>query len=101
MVEGQLLAADLRCPPRPRYFFAGRRAIYSLREGINDGFLTPFRVKQIATTLDEYVYTSDDQVVEGEVEIGKRYTETDFNKIIEIRAREAHRVKLFMDQIDQ
>src|ERR1035437_2779451 len=41
--------------------------IYSLREGINDGFLTPFRVKQIATTLDDYIYTPDDQVVEGEV----------------------------------
>jgi type I restriction enzyme R subunit len=25
--------------------------------GINDGFLTPFKVKQISTTLDEYVYT--------------------------------------------
>jgi type I restriction enzyme R subunit len=75
--------------------------IYSLREGINDGFLTPFRVKQIATTLDEYVYTPDDHVVEGEVERGKRYTETDFNKIIEIKEREAHRVKLFMEQINQ
>ncbi len=75
--------------------------IYSLREGINDGFLTPFRVKQIATTLDEYVYTPDDQVVEGEVELGKRYTETDFNKIIEIGERERHRVKLFMEQINQ
>jgi type I restriction enzyme, R subunit len=75
--------------------------VYSLREGINDGFLTPFRVKQIATTLDEYVYTPDDQVVEGDIEVGKRYTETDFNKIIEIKEREAHRVKLFMDQINQ
>jgi len=75
--------------------------IYSLKEGINDGFLTPFRVKQIATTLDEYVYTPDDQVIEGEVEQGKRYTEDDFNKIIEIKEREAHRVKLFMDLIDQ
>ena len=75
--------------------------IYSLKEGINDGFLTPFRVKQIATTLDEYVYTPDDKVVEGEVETGKRYTETDFNKIIEIKEREAHRVKLFMEQINQ
>ena len=74
---------------------------YSLKEGINDGFLTPFRVKQIATTLDEYVYTPDDKVVEGEVESGKRYTENDFNKIIEIKEREAHRVKLFMDQINQ
>ena len=70
-------------------------------EGINDGFLTPFRVKQISTTLDEYVYTPDDQVVEGEIEEGKRYDEDDFNKIIEIREREAYRVKLFMEQIDQ
>jgi type I restriction enzyme, R subunit len=29
--------------------------VYSLKEGINDGFLTPFKVKQISTTLDEYV----------------------------------------------
>jgi type I restriction enzyme, R subunit len=65
--------------------------IYSLREGINDGFLTPFRVKQIATTLDEYIYTPDDYVVEGEVERGKRYTEADFNRIIEIKEREAKR----------
>ncbi|MEO8361261.1 MAG: DEAD/DEAH box helicase family protein, partial [Vicinamibacteria bacterium] len=46
--------------------------IYSLKEGINDGFLTPFKVKQISTTLDEYVYTSDDQLIEGDVEAGKR-----------------------------
>ena len=82
-------------------YFGDPVYIYSLKEGINDGFLTPFRVKQIATTLDEYVYTPDDKVVEGEIESGKRYTESDFNKIIEIKEREAHRVKLFMDQINQ
>lgn len=75
--------------------------IYSLKDGINDGFLTPFKVKQIATTLDDYVYTSDDQLVEGEIEEGKRYTEDDFNRVIEIREREKYRVKLFMDAIDQ
>lgn len=75
--------------------------IYSLKDGINDGYLTPFRVKQISTTLDEYVYTPDDKVIEGEIEAGKRYEEPDFNKIIEIKEREAHRVKLFMEQIDQ
>ena len=75
--------------------------IYSLKEGINDGFLTPFKVKQISTTLDEYVYTPDDKLIEGEIEAGKRYTETDFNKIIEIKEREAHRVKLFMELINQ
>src|SRR5205823_6531106 len=56
---------------------------YSLKEGINDGFLTPFKVKQISTTLDEYVYTPDDKLIEGEIETGKRYVESDFNKIIE------------------
>jgi type I restriction enzyme R subunit len=75
--------------------------IYSLKEGINDGFLTPFKVRQIATTLDDYVYTADDQVIEGEVEQGRRYTEDDFNRVIEIREREQYRVKLFMQQIDQ
>lgn len=75
--------------------------IYSLKEGINDGYLTPFKVKQIATTLDDYVYTSDDQLIEGEIEEGKRYIESDFNRVIEIKEREKYRVKLFMESIDQ
>ncbi len=74
---------------------------YSLKEGINDGFLTPFKVKQIATTLDDYVYTSEDELIEGQVDEGRRYTESDFNRIIEITARERYRVKLFMDAVDQ
>ncbi len=74
---------------------------YSLKEGINDGFLTPFKVKQIATTLDDYVYTPDDKIIEGEIEEGKRYKEPQFNRTIEIEERERYRVKLFMDQIDQ
>ena len=82
-------------------YFGDPVYIYSLKDGINDGFLTPFKVKQISTTLDEYVYTPDDRLIEGEIETGKRYTEPDFNKIIEIKEREAHRVKLFMDQINQ
>ncbi len=75
--------------------------VYSLKEGINDGYLTPFKVKQIATTLDDYVYTRDDEVVEGEVEEGRRYREADFNRVIEIKAREEYRVRLFMEAIDQ
>ena len=82
-------------------YFGDPVYIYSLKEGINDGFLTPFKVKQISTTLDDYVYTPDDTLIEGEIETGKRYTETDFNKIIEIKEREAHRVKLFMEDINQ
>ena len=59
--------------------------IYSLKDGINDGFLTPFKVKQIATTLDEYVYTPDDTG-------GRRRN----------RSREAlHRARLQQDHRDQ
>lgn len=75
--------------------------IYSLKEGINDGYLTPFKVKRIKTTLDDYIYTSDDQIVEGEIEEGKIYIEPDFNKIIEIKAREAKRVSIYMDDANQ
>ncbi len=75
--------------------------VYSLKEGINDGFLTPFKVKQIDTTIDEYLFTSDDTVIEGEIEEGKRYTEAEMNRIIEIKEREEYRVKIFMSLINQ
>jgi len=75
--------------------------IYSLKEGVNDGFLTPFKVRRIKTTLDDYIYTSDDQIVEGEVEEGKLYQEPDFNKIIVIKEREAKRVRVVLDEINQ
>src|SRR5690606_11747734 len=75
--------------------------IYSLKEGINDGFLTPFKVKRVKTTLDDYIYTSDDEIIEGEIEEGRNYVEADFNKIIEIKAREAKRVQIYMDEADQ
>ncbi|MBC8458018.1 MAG: DEAD/DEAH box helicase family protein, partial [Deltaproteobacteria bacterium] len=75
--------------------------IYSLKEGINDGFLTPFKVKRIQTTIDEYIYTSDDTIIEGEVEEGRIYVETDFNRIIEIKAREKKRVEIVLAEINQ
>src|SRR5690606_22734170 len=59
--------------------------VYSLKEGINDGFLTPFRVKQIDTNIDDYIYTTDDKIVEGEIEEGREYKEEDFNRIIRIK----------------
>lgn len=75
--------------------------IYSLKEGINDGFLTPFKLKRIKTTLDDYVYTSDDRVLDGEIEEDKIYKEPDFNRIIEIKEREAKRVQIFLSEINQ
>lgn len=75
--------------------------VYSLKEGINDGYLTPFKVKRINTTIDDYIYTSDDQVVEGMVEEGKVYYEAEFNRTIEIVERESKRVRVFLEEIDQ
>ena len=75
--------------------------VYSLKEGINDGFLTPFKVKRIQTTMDTYTWTSDDQVLHGEIESGKEYKEGDFNRVIEIREREARRVEEYLGQANQ
>lgn len=75
--------------------------IYSLKEGINDGFLTPFKVKRIQTTMDDYTYTSDDTIIEGEIEEGKIYEEGDFNRTIVIVERETKRVKVFLSEINQ
>lgn len=74
---------------------------YSLKDGINDGFLTPFRVKQISTTLDEYIYTPGDRIMEGDVEAGRLYEEKDFNRTLVIDERERKRVDIFMGQINQ
>lgn len=74
---------------------------YALREGIEDGFLTPFKVRQMASTIDEYVYDPADVVVRGEIELERKYAEADFNTKIEIEARERSRVAEFMGQINQ
>lgn len=74
---------------------------YALKEGIEDGFLTPFKVRQMASTIDEYVYDPNDTVVAGEIELDRKYTEADFNTKIVIEQREMSRVKEFMAQIDQ
>ena len=72
---------------------------YTLKEGINDGFLTPFKVLPIVGTMDEYVYTPGDGVViQGEPEAGRVYTESDFNRTITIPAREKMRVRYWMDK---
>jgi len=81
-------------------YFGDPIYVYSLKEGINDGFLTPFRLVQVATTIDEYRYVSDDSVIEGEVEEGRVYEEADFNREIVIDERERKRVEIFMAAIN-
>ena len=59
---------------------------YSLKEGINDGFLTPYKVKRVRTNLDEYVFKSGDKVKQGELD-KQQYDQSEFNRTIVIPER--------------
>jgi len=59
---------------------------YSLKDGINDGFLTPYRVKRIRTNIDELVLTGDDVVVSGELDNPVINVE-DFDRKVRVDAR--------------
>lgn len=74
---------------------------YTLKQGISDGFLTPFKVYPIVGTMDEYLYTPGDAAsFKGEPEPGRVYKEGDFNRIITIPKREEKRVQYWMDHIN-
>lgn len=73
---------------------------YSLRQGIDDGFLTPFHHVKMMSNIDDYQFTPEDVVREGEVEFGKVYTERDFyNGNIQIKQRDELRVRQWMSMI--
>ena len=109
LLEYFALAAQLGLTATPKrkhnadtYAYFGEPVYtYALRDGIEDGFLTPFKVRQMASTIDEYVYDGTDSVVVGDVEDGQKFTESDFNTRIIIQERELSRVKEFMGQMDQ
>lgn len=73
---------------------------YSLKQGIEDGFLTPFRVKISESNIDTYQYQEGDDVEEG-IDKNKVYTEQDFYRgNIEMKQRDEHRVKEFLDHME-
>jgi len=81
-------------------YFGEPKFIYSLKDGINDGYLTPFRVRKYQGTMDNYVWTNDDTVIEGAVDTQKEYESKEFNVSIEIREREKHRVREFLKNMN-
>ncbi len=74
---------------------------YKLKEGINDGFLTPFRVKEIQTNYDEYTVTPDDKIISGAAEVGDEFTYKDYGRKIIIQQVEEFRVRTFLKLINQ
>ena len=74
---------------------------YSLKQGIEDGYLTPYRVKSCTNQIiDEYVYNEEDKIIRGEELLDKEkiYDEADFyHGKIKIRERDELRVEEFLD----
>ncbi len=72
---------------------------YSLKQGINDGFLTPYKVKRITTNIDEYIVVNDDKVVYGK-HTKKRYDINDFERNIIIKQRTELLAKTILEHIN-
>ncbi len=74
---------------------------YKLKDGINDGFLTPFKVKEIQSNYDKYTVTADDTIIFGEAEVGDVFTYRDYGRKIIVQQIEAYRIKKFLELINQ
>ena len=74
---------------------------YSLKQGIEDGYLTPYRVKSCTNQIiDDYVYDEEDKIIRGEelLDKEKTYDESDFyHGKIKIRQRDELRVAEFLE----
>jgi len=81
-------------------YFGNPRYTYSLKQGIEDGFLTPFKVKRITTTMDRYVFSPRDHVESGEIDEAREYTLDDFNKSIYLPEREERMAQIMLEQIN-
>jgi len=101
-VQLGLTATPKRTANADTYSYFGEPVYsYALKEGINDGFLTPFKVLPIVGTMDEYLYMpGDGVVVKGSPETGRLYKEGDFNRVITIPQREQARVQYWMDRFN-
>jgi len=81
-------------------YFGEPRYTYSLKDGIEDGFLTPFKVKRVQTTMDRYTFTPHDSIESGEVDQAREYTLDDFNRAIYLPEREERMAQIMLEQIN-
>ena len=81
-------------------YFGSPVYTYSLKQGIEDGFLVPFRVSISKSNIDDYQFEAGDIIKSGEIDPEKIYTESDFYRgRIEIKERDEHRVIEFLNKI--
>lgn len=71
---------------------------YSLKDGIGDGFLTPYKVKRFRTSLDEIVLDGNDRIIHGTPE-KDLYGMADFERVIVVNERTELIAKSILDNI--
>ena len=73
---------------------------YSLSQGIEDGFLTPFRIEHRNSNYDQYTHAVENLVKQGEITAGETVDNHRLATDVYIEQRETERVKQFMDHIN-
>lgn len=73
---------------------------YSLKSWIDDGFLTPFKIKRIKLNIDEFVLQSSDTIVSGEVK-KNIYDVKDMDKNIILEERSDLIAEMILNQINK
>ena len=70
-------------------YFGSPVYTYSLKQGIDDGFLAPYKVIRFGTNIDNFGYRPEQGKTDkvGNIIEDKEYTTTDFNRIISIDER--------------
>ena len=72
---------------------------YSLKSWIDDGFLTPFKIKRIKLNIDEFVLQSSDTIVSGEAK-KNIYDVKDMDKNIILEERSDLIAEMILNQIN-
>lgn len=80
-------------------YFGEPKFVYKLKDGIEDGFLTPFRVRKYTSNIDKYIHSSEDEILQGQIQAGQEYALADFNTKILIRQREEFLVDVFLKNL--
>ncbi|MEY6433510.1 DEAD/DEAH box helicase family protein [Thioalkalicoccus limnaeus] len=89
-VQFGLTATPLREESRDSYEYFGNPVYtYSLRQGIEDGFLAPYRVHRVITTVDAAGWRPNKDELDryGRVVPDDEYQTKDFERVVALRAR--------------
>jgi len=102
-----MTATPLREDSRDTYRYFGNPVYqYSLRQGIDDGFLAPYRVRRVVTDVDATGWRPEPGETDrfGQPIPDQLYTTDDFERVLSLRARTkamARNLAAFMSETDR